>query len=174
MTQTHRLTAVMIVTTAMLCGCSFSRQLMPLVGEDERALAFSGPNRSNLDRTAAVMAFEQFVTAVRDNDAQGCVARLGPASLALLKGQATAAGVGPVEFWRRGDVPGLVLPGTGRPLSALNGRTTVAEIGRFNPSHREVLLLANVEGAGETRIKASFNGRDWVFEFVDSVPDAPR
>lgn len=174
MTQTHRLNTVIIVMLSMSAGCSFSRQLMPLVGEDERALAFSGPNRSNLDRTAAVMAFEEFVTAVRDGDAQGCVARLGPASLALLKGQATASGITPVEFWRRGDVPGLSLPGTGRPVSALKGRTTVAEIGRFNPSHREVLLLANVDGAGETRIKATFDGRNWVFEFVDSVPDAPR
>jgi hypothetical protein len=50
----------------------------------------------------------------------------------------------------------------------------VTEIGKFDPSKRDVILLANVEGAGETRIRGSFVGDNWVFEFVDSVPSAPE
>lgn len=156
-----------------LAGCSFSRQLMPLAAEDEKALAFSKTNRSYLDKSGAVMAFEEFAAAVRDGDAEGCVARLGPTTLALLKGRAAEARRTPVELWRAGDIPGIVLPGTGKPVSLLKNRTTVAEMGQFNPSRREVTLLANVEGAGETRIKAAFTERGWVLEFVDSVPAAP-
>lgn len=158
----------------ILAGCSFSRQMMPLVNEDEKSLGFSGQNRSYLDKSAAVMAFEEFAGALRDGDAEGCVARLGPFTLALLKGLAADANQNAVDYWRQGDISKIVLPGTGKPVSFLKNRTTVAEIGQFSPSHREVTLLANVEGAGETRIKASFTERGWGFEFVDSIPTAPK
>ncbi len=171
--NTRWLLIIPVVVLYALIGCSYSRQLMPLASEDEKSLGFSGPNRSYLDKSGAVMAFEEFAAAVRDGDAGGCVARLGPVTLTLLKSRAAAAGQGLIQYWRTGDIHEIVLPGTGKPVSFLKNRTTVAEMGQFNPSRREVTLLANVEGAGETRIRATFSERGWVFEFVDSVPAAP-
>jgi len=159
---------------SLLAGCGYSRQLMPLVNEDDRALQYSGENRVLLDKTAAVMAFEEFAKAIRDDDAEGCVARLGPITLALLSGKAAEAGRTLTSYWRNGDIGMIVLPGTGKPVSMLRNRTTVAEIGRATPSNREVTLLVNVEGAGEARIKALFTDRGWVFEFTDSIETSPR
>ncbi|HNU68343.1 MAG TPA: hypothetical protein PLB35_00820 [Myxococcota bacterium] len=154
-------------------GCGYKREIMPLVGEDDKALEFSGQSRWYLDKSAASMAFEEFARAVQAGDAEGCVAALGPMTLALLNGQAAAKGMDAVRYWRTGDISMIVLPGTGKPVSMLKNQFKVSEIGRFNPSRKEATLLTLIEGVGESRIKAVFNGDAWVFEFIDSMPQAP-
>lgn len=166
-------TLLSCLTIIGLSGCGFSRQIMPLIGEDDLSLQVSGANRSFLDKTAATVAFEEFAKAIRENDAAGCIAKLGPMTLALLGGMADRAGKSLEDYWKTGDTGRIVLPGTNKPVSMLKNRTTVSELGRFNPSRKEVTLLANIEGAGESRIKAAFNGDGWVFEFIESMPQAP-
>ena len=156
-----------------LAGCGFSRQIMPLIGEDDLALDISGENRSFLDKTAATLAFEDFAKAIRENDTAGTLARLGPMTIALLQGLAGQTGKTLEKYWKNGDISMIVLPGTGKPVTMLRNRATVSELGRFNPSRKKVTLLANIEGAGESRIKASFNNDGWVFEFIDSMPQTP-
>jgi hypothetical protein len=162
-----------IILAMLASGCGLNRQLMPLAGEDDKALEVSAANRWYQEKTAATMAFEDFAKAIREDDAQGCISRLGPMTLALLNGMATQAGVSSTQYWKTGDTSRIVLPGTGKSVTMLRNRATVAEIGKFSPTRREVTLLANIEGAGESRIKASFNGDGWVFEFIDSMPQAP-
>jgi hypothetical protein len=163
-----------ILTASALNACSFSKSIIPLIGEDEKAMEYSKENRKYVEKTAAIMSFEEFVTAIRAGDTNICLSKLGPTTRALLNGLADGAGKSPAAYWQTGDISKIVLPGTGQPVAILKNRTTVTEIGKFDPSKRDVILLANVEGAGETRIRGSFVGDNWVFEFVDSVPSAPE
>lgn len=154
-------------------GCGYKREIMPLAGEDDKSLEFSGQNKWYLEKSAASMAFEEFARAIQAGDAEGCVAALGPMTLALLNGQAAAKNMDAVRYWRTGDISMIVLPGTGKPVTMLKNPVKVSEIGRFNPSRKEATLLTLIEGVGESRIKAVFNGDAWVFEFIDSMPQAP-
>lgn len=163
-----------ILTASALNACSFSKSIVPLIGEDEKALDYSKENRKYIEKTAAVMSFEEFVAAIRGNDVDGTISKFGPTTRALLNGLAEGTGKSPAAYWQTGDISRIVLPGTGKPVAALKNRTMVTEMGKFDPSKRDVILLANVEGAGETRIKGSFVADQWVFEFVDSVTTAPE
>lgn len=164
-----RVTRCLVVLTATITGCVPSNQLMPLRGEDPISLELSSENHEWLEKTGASRAVEAFRASLIRREWKEAMARLGPATMSIIERHAREIGVQPEDLIKKGEVPGLGLPGTDDPLMALRlpGSARIIETSGFDPGRRKARVLVLIEGIKEAiEVPAFFTEDGWRIELV--------
>jgi len=155
-------------------GCMFNNKIVPLAGEDPKALSVSGDRQGWLDRTGASRAFGELRKALRSRDTTTAYGLLGPDTRAALRAQGTRDRKDPEDLMGSGKAEGLGLAGTTDPLGALaaDGEVAVREADPFDPARRAVRLRVKVGGRDEIVLPAVYTESGWRFELVrkDAAP----
>lgn len=165
-----------LVSGMLSVGCVPTNDLVPLRGEDPEALALSAERADWLHNTGATRSFERFQAALRRGDYEEVLKWLGPVTRKILEREALNSGVSVTELLARGDVAGLSLPGSSRPLydlRLLGPGVRATEDRPFDPTRtRVVVVLQRPDGLEPILVPALCSDDGWRFEMVQVIPEA--
>lgn len=161
-------TCVALGLAAGAAGCGLtSNKVVPLAGEDPKALAVAGDRAAWLERTGATRALEDLRRALRAGDDGVALGLLGPKTRMAAKEKARDARIDAEALLGAAQAQALGAEAAATlALLRTEGPATIREAVPYDPTRREVTVRIKVGDRDEASVPAVYTEGGWRIELV--------